>query len=45
MRTNVVKVAAVQAAPVAFDLVKSIEKIAKFTAEAAQSGANLVVFP
>jgi seryl-tRNA(Sec) selenium transferase len=45
MRTNIVKVAAVQAAPVAFDLAKSIEKVENFTAEAAQSGADLVVFP
>jgi predicted amidohydrolase len=45
MRTNIVKVAAVQAAPVAFDLAESIEKVANFTAEAAQSGADLVVFP
>lgn len=40
-----VKVAAVQAAPVAFDLEKSIEKVSKFTAEAAKNGADLVVFP
>ncbi|KAH7084121.1 carbon-nitrogen hydrolase [Paraphoma chrysanthemicola] len=45
MRNQIVKVAAVQAAPVAFDLEKSIERIAHFTAEAAQSGADLVVFP
>ncbi|KAH7071838.1 putative nitrilase [Paraphoma chrysanthemicola] len=45
MRTQSVKVAAVQVAPVAFDLEKSIEKIAKYTAEAAQAGADLVVFP
>lgn len=40
-----VKVAAVQAAPVAFDLPKSLAKVAYFTAEAAKSGADLVVFP
>ncbi|OAL55532.1 putative nitrilase [Pyrenochaeta sp. DS3sAY3a] len=40
-----VKVAAVQTAPVAFDLEKSIEKVSKFTAEAAKNGADLVVFP
>jgi predicted amidohydrolase len=44
MRQNV-KVAAVQAAPVAFDLGQSIAKVASFTAEAAKEGADLVVFP
>ena len=43
--TKSVKVAAVQAAPVSFDLEKSLEKVAHFTAEAANAGANLVVFP
>lgn len=38
-------VAAVQAAPAAFDLTKSIEKLSKFTTEAAEAGADLVVFP
>jgi nitrilase len=45
MTSKIVKVAAVQAAPVSFDLEKSLEKVAKFTAEAAGSGADLVVFP
>jgi hypothetical protein len=45
MQCNIIKVAAVQAAPVAFDLAKSITKIAEFTAEAAASGADLIVFP
>lgn len=45
MTSKIVKVAAVQAAPVSFDLEKSLEKVAKFTAEAAESGADLVVFP
>ena len=45
MVAKVVKVAAVQAAPVAFDLEKSIKEVSKFTAEAAVSGADLVVFP
>ncbi|KAJ0359135.1 hypothetical protein COL154_008545 [Colletotrichum chrysophilum] len=40
-----VKVAAVQAAPVSFDLEKSLEKLSKLTAEAAAAGADLVVFP
>jgi hypothetical protein len=42
---SVIKVAAVQAAPVAFDLARSIDKVAKFTLEAAGAGADLVVFP
>jgi nitrilase len=42
---QIVKVAAVQAAPVAFDLEKSLAKVASFTAEAAKEGADLVVFP
>lgn len=42
---RIAKVAAVQAAPVSFDLGKSIEKIIKFTTEAAQAGADLIVFP
>ncbi|KAF2710744.1 putative nitrilase [Pleomassaria siparia CBS 279.74] len=45
MTSKMVKVAAVQAAPVSFDLEKSLEKVANLTAEAAQSGADLVVFP
>ncbi|KAF2034214.1 carbon-nitrogen hydrolase [Setomelanomma holmii] len=45
MRTQIVKVAAVQAAPVSFDLHKSIEKIAHYAAEAAKAGAELIVFP
>jgi nitrilase len=45
MTSKIVKVAAVQAAPVAFDLERSLEKVAKFTAEAAGSGADLVIFP
>ncbi|KAF2791331.1 putative nitrilase [Melanomma pulvis-pyrius CBS 109.77] len=45
MTSKVVKVAAIQAAPVSFDLEKSLEKVATFTAEAAQFGADLVVFP
>ena len=40
-----VKVAAVQAAPVAFDLPKTLMKVAHFAAEAAKAGADLVVFP
>ncbi|KIW85307.1 hypothetical protein Z517_00697 [Fonsecaea pedrosoi CBS 271.37] len=40
-----VKVAAVQAAPVAFDLPASIQKVRHFTKAAAQESADLVVFP
>ena len=43
--SKVVKVAAVQAAPVCFDLDKSLDKLDKLTAEAAHAGADLVVFP
>ncbi|KDN69806.1 putative carbon-nitrogen hydrolase [Colletotrichum sublineola] len=41
----IVKVAAVQAAPVSFDLEKSLQKLGKLTEEAAAAGADLVVFP
>ncbi len=44
-RQETVKVAAVQAAPVSFDLPRSLAKVAHFTAEAAKAGADLVVFP
>lgn len=40
-----VKVAAVQCAPVAFDLAKSLAKLAELTAEASQKGCDLIVFP
>jgi hypothetical protein len=40
-----VKIAAVQAAPVAFDLIESLKKVEQFTAQAASQGAELVVFP
>jgi len=42
---NMVKVAAVQAAPVSFDLQRSLDKLEKLTTEAAQAGADLVAFP
>ncbi|KAI0011807.1 carbon-nitrogen hydrolase [Xylariaceae sp. FL0662B] len=42
---HTVKVAAVQAAPVSFDLEKSLAKLTKLTAEAATAGADLIVFP
>lgn len=42
---KLIKVAVVQAAPVLFDKVACIEKVGELTAEAAQSGAQLVLFP
>ncbi|BEJ12691.1 hypothetical protein CspHIS471_0211510 [Cutaneotrichosporon sp. HIS471] len=41
----IVKVAAVQASPVSFDLPKSIDKVARLVAEAAGNGAQLIVLP
>ncbi|KAF2103143.1 putative bifunctional nitrilase/nitrile hydratase NIT4B [Rhizodiscina lignyota] len=40
-----VKVAAVQAAPISFDLPKSLQKLSGLSAEAASKGAQIVVFP
>lgn len=45
MISKIVKVAAVQAAPVSFDLEKSLTKLSELTEEASQAGADLVVFP
>ena len=42
---GVVKVAAVQAAPVSFDLEGSLRKLCQLTATAAAAGADIVVFP
>ncbi|RDW62346.1 putative nitrilase [Coleophoma cylindrospora] len=44
-RQESVKIAAVQAAPVAFDLAESLKKVDHFSEEAAGQGAELVVFP
>lgn len=41
----IVKVAAVQAAPIAFDLEKTLDKVQKLATEAVKHGAQLVVFP
>ncbi len=40
-----VRVAVVQAAPVMYDVRRSIQKLADITADAARSGSRLVVFP
>ena len=40
-----VRVAAVQASPIAYDLVKSVGKLQSLTKEAKRNGAQLVVFP
>lgn len=45
MALRIVKIAAVQAAPVSFDLDKSLIKLSDLTAEASLAGADLVVFP
>src|SRR5947209_4774669 len=39
------KVAVVQAAPVAFDLERTLDKVHQLTLRASQQGARLVVFP
>jgi nitrilase len=44
-RENQVKVAVVQAAPVAFDLDRTLEKVRALAVNAAQKGARLVLFP
>lgn len=43
--SNALNVALVQACPVLFDREKSLEKVAQWTAQAAQTGARLVLFP
>ncbi|KFY83552.1 hypothetical protein V500_10036, partial [Pseudogymnoascus sp. VKM F-4518 (FW-2643)] len=44
-KPKTLQVAAVQAAPVSFDLKLSLNKLKKLAAEAALAGAELVVFP
>ena len=41
----VVRAAVVQAAPVAFDLDATLAKVERLTAESAEGGADLVLFP
>lgn len=45
LQTTIVRVAVAQAAPVAFDRERTLEKVRALTVEAARSGAQLVVFP
>ncbi len=45
IKDNTVKVAAVQAVPVALNLAENLKKVNDFTAEAAREGVDLVVFP
>ena len=42
---QITRVAVVQAAPVAFDIERTLEKVANLTADAAEQSAQLVVFP
>lgn len=44
-RSAPVEVAVVQAAPVGFDLQRSVQKVVDLTTDAARQGAKLVVFP
>lgn len=44
-KAKTVRVAVVQAAPVVFDLEKTLEKALRLIKEAAEKGANIVVFP
>ena len=44
-RSDAVRVAVVQAAPVMFDTARSLQKLADLAADAAKTGAELVVFP
>lgn len=45
MESPIVKAAVVQAAPVVFDVARTLDKLADLTADAARQGAELVVFP
>ena len=40
-----IKVAAIQASPIAFNLPESLKKLSVLTTEAASNGAEIVVFP
>lgn len=42
---SVVRVAVVQAAPIVFDVVRTLAKLGDLTADAARTGARLVLFP
>ncbi len=45
MQDPIVKAAVVQAAPVVFDVPRTLDKLADLTAEAGRAGADIVVFP
>lgn len=45
IRSNHLRVAVVQAAPILFDTPKSLKKLTDLSANAAKQGAELVVFP
>ncbi|MBY0514841.1 MAG: nitrilase, partial [Gemmataceae bacterium] len=45
VRSGTVRVAVVQAAPVLFDTPQTLQKLAALAADAAKTGAELVVFP
>ena len=45
VRSGLVRVAVVQAAPVLFDTPRTLQKLADLAADAARTGAELVVFP
>jgi predicted amidohydrolase len=45
LRTKIIRVAVVQAAPILFDREASVAKLIQLTAEAAQKGARLILFP
>src|SRR5205085_7919720 len=45
VRSSPVNVAVVQAAPVLFDTPRTLQKLADLAADAARTGAELVVFP
>jgi nitrilase len=44
-KNSTVKVAAIQATPVLFDLEKSLDKVLSLVSSASQEGADLIVFP
>ena len=45
MKTDAIRVAVIQAAPVFFDRDATVAKVAELTAEAAANNARLILFP